>query len=257
MSTSGFKVVIPARYASSRLPGKPLADIHGKPMVQWVYEKARQSQAQDVIVAVDDERVEAAVKAFGGQVIMTPPELPSGTDRLQYVASHMSWADDEIVVNVQGDEPLLPPQLIDQVASNLAAREAFSISTLYENILREEDVLNPNIVKAVVAADGQALYFSRAPIPWDRDKQALPTLDANNAGHWKRHIGMYGYRVGFLNQYVQWEVAPLESLEALEQLRAIYNGALIHIEEAAVESMRGVDTEADLKWVQEYIASNG
>jgi len=250
-----FTVVIPARYGSTRLPGKPLLDILGKPMVQRVWEQARQSGAQQVVIATDDERIQAAARDFGAEVCMTSSEHPSGTDRLQQVASEMGWAQDHIVVNVQGDEPLIPPAVIDQVAANLAAHDQAGMATLCEDIASLDELVNPNAVKVVTDARGVALYFSRATIPWPRDafadgQQAMPA-----SGQWSRHIGIYAYRTGFLHQYVTWEPAPLEQLEQLEQLRALYNGVDIHVATALETVPAGVDTPQDLDAVRARLQS--
>lgn len=246
----GFKVVIPARYASSRLPGKPLLDIAGKPMFAHVYLRACDSGADDVIVATDDPRIEAAARALGANVVMTSSAHPSGTDRLQEVARKMGWSDDTIVVNVQGDEPLIPPAVIDQVAANLAAAPAAGIATLAEPLADAAQLFNPNIVKLVRDVHGFALYFSRAPMPWARDlfaqdKSALPPSSL-----YLRHLGIYAYRAGFLHDYVQWPPAEIEQLEALEQLRALYHGVKIHVDVAAVALPPGVDTAEDLERVR-------
>lgn len=190
-----FTVVIPARYQSTRLPGKPLADIGGKPMVQWVYEQAVQAGADQVIIATDDERVEQAAKAFGAQVCMTSPNHESGTERLAEVVKLMGIADDHIIVNVQGDEPLIPPSIITQVADNLANSQA-PMSTLAVEISDEAEVFNPNAVKVLTDKDGYAMYFSRATIPWDRDNFANNNTIAQPL---LRHIGIYAYRAGFIN----------------------------------------------------------
>ncbi|QFU76126.1 3-deoxy-manno-octulosonate cytidylyltransferase [Halioglobus maricola] len=244
-----FSVVIPARYGSTRLPGKPLQLIAGKPMVQWVWEQARKSGAGQVIVATDDARIYTAAESFGAEVCMTDPDHPSGTDRLQEVARQQGWADDHIVVNVQGDEPLIPPPLIDQVAMNLGEFSAAGIATLCEPIVELEELKNPNAVKVVTDAQGMALYFSRAPIPWPRDPFAQNT-ETMPAGDWSRHIGIYAYRTGFLHQYVSWAAAPLEELEHLEQLRAMYNGVRIHVARAQQAVPAGVDTAEDLEKVR-------
>lgn len=246
----GFKVVIPARYASSRLPGKPLLDIAGKPMFAHVYERACDSAADDVIIATDDPRIEAAARAIGAHVVMTSSAHPSGTDRLQEVAHKMAWADDVIVVNVQGDEPLIPPAVIDQVAANLAAAPEAGIATLAEPLADAAQLFNPNIVKLVRDVRGFAMYFSRAPMPWPRDlfardKSALPASSL-----YLRHLGIYAYRARFLHDYVQWPPAEIEQLEALEQLRALYHGVKIHVDVAAVELPPGVDTAEDLERVR-------
>lgn len=181
---------------------------------------------------------------------MTSPDHPSGTDRLQQVALELNWPDEHIVVNVQGDEPLIPPAVIDQVAANLAGRDQAGMATLCEDIEARDELINPNAVKVVSDIKGMALYFSRAPIPWPRDafmhgQQALP-----QSGNWYRHIGIYAYRTGFLHRYVTWPIAPLEQLEALEQLRALYHGVGIHVERAVQSVPGGVDTEEDLHAVR-------
>jgi 3-deoxy-manno-octulosonate cytidylyltransferase (CMP-KDO synthetase) len=241
-----YTIVIPARYASSRLPAKPLKDIAGKSMIERVYLQAQKSQAQRIVVATDDERIASEVKAFGGEVCMTSVDHNSGTDRLQEVAATLGLSEDDIVVNVQGDEPLIPPAVIDQVAENLAKASEASVSTLCEPIISAEDFLNPNIVKVVTDKDGYALYFSRGAIPWPRDEfsasqQALPATDL-----FHRHIGIYGYRVSLLNDFVTWPMAPIESLECLEQLRVMWQGRRIHVAEAVEAVPGGVDTPEDL-----------
>lgn len=241
-----FTVVIPARYASTRLPGKPLADIAGLPMVIRVMQRARQSGAATVCVATDDVRVYEVVREHGGDVLMTREDHVSGTDRLQEVAQKLGLADDHIIVNVQGDEPLIPPAVIDQVAHNLAAHSGCGVATLCEPIERREDLFNPNIVKVVADERGHALYFSRAPIPWHRDAFAVPG-DALPAGQWWRHIGIYAYRAGFLNQFVGWPPARLELTESLEQLRAMANGIAIHVAPASESVPGGIDTVDDLE----------
>ena len=263
-----FTVVIPARYASSRLPAKPLADIAGKSMIQRVYEQAMKSDAAYVIVATDDARIETAVKDFGGRVCMTSDKHESGTDRLQEVAQALGLADDAIVVNVQGDEPLIPPAVINQVALNMANAQAASMATLSEPIHSRDDFLNPNVVKVVSDKEGYALYFSRASLPWPRDdfstlagaegssaakenalagaegSRSLPALP--NSDQFQRHIGIYAYRVSLLNEFVGWDVAPIEALESLEQLRVMWNGRRIHVAPAVEEVPGGVDTPEDL-----------
>ena len=251
-----FTVVIPARYASTRLPGKPLSDIAGKPMVQRVWEQACKSSAQQVVIATDDKRIFSAAEKFGAQVCLTLPDHPSGTDRLQEVSAQLKLTEDHIVVNVQGDEPLIPPALIDQVANNLGNNDGASIATLCEKIVSIEDVHNPNMVKVVFDASGSALYFSRASIPWARDEFARDITKMPGAGGWYRHIGIYAYRAGFLNRYVRWAPAPLEELEQLEQLRALYNGEKIHVDIASEFVPAGVDTEEDLAKVRAVFAGD-
>lgn len=248
-----FIVVIPARYQSSRLPGKPLRNIHGKTMIQRVYEQARKSNAARVIVATDDPRIADVVQSFGGDSCMTSSDHESGTDRLQEVASLIGLADDEIVVNVQGDEPLIPPQVINQVADNLSANSEAGVATLAEPILSEQDFRNPNIVKAVFDKAGLALYFSRASIPWPRDFQDAPLKAMVDILQPMRHVGIYAYRVQQLNQFVQWPMAPIESLECLEQLRFLWNGTKIHVAPAIADVPGGVDTEEDLQRVINFL----
>ncbi|EEX92687.1 3-deoxy-manno-octulosonate cytidylyltransferase [Vibrio orientalis CIP 102891 = ATCC 33934] len=246
-----FTVVIPARYQSTRLPGKPLADIGGKPMIEWVYEQAIQAGADQVIVATDDNRVEQAVKAFGGQVCMTSPDHESGTERLAEVVEEMAIADDHIIVNVQGDEPLIPPSIITQVADNLASSQA-PMATLAVEISDEAEVFNPNAVKVLTDKDGYAMYFSRATIPWDRDNFAKQ--DKTIAQPLMRHIGIYAYRAGFINTYINWEPTALEKIECLEQLRVLWYGEKIHVEVAKQAPAAGVDTPEDLEVVRSIIA---
>ena len=251
-----FTVVIPARYASTRLPGKPLSDIAGKPMVQRVWEQACKSSARQVVIATDDPRILSVAQDFGAEVCMTLPDHPSGTDRLQQVSAQLKLKEDHIVVNVQGDEPLIPPALIDQVANNLVDNDGASIATLCERMTSIEDIHNPNMVKVVFDASGSALYFSRASIPWARDSFALEKSEMPDAGSWFRHIGIYAYRAGFLNRYVTWAPAPLEELEQLEQLRALYNGEKIHVDIASEMVPAGVDTEEDLANVRAVFTGN-
>ncbi len=252
-----FYVVIPARYASTRLPAKPLKMIAGKPMIQHVYERACASAAAEVIVATDDSRVEETVRSFGAKVVMTSAAHNSGTDRLQEVVTLLGLAADDIVVNVQGDEPLIPAEVINQVAENLAANNYASVATLSEPIHSLEDFRNPNIVKVVADQGGRALYFSRAPIPWARDHFAqadVASLPENFPA--QRHIGIYAYRVALLNRFVTWPQAQLEKIESLEQLRVLAQGEAIHIAEACAQVPGGVDTEADLLRVKAILEAN-
>ncbi|CAI2313900.1 3-deoxy-manno-octulosonate cytidylyltransferase [Vibrio parahaemolyticus] len=246
-----FTVVIPARYSSSRLPGKPLADIGGKPMVQWVYEQAMQAGADNVIIATDDERVSAAVEKFGGKVCMTSPNHESGTERLAEVVDKMAIPADHIIVNVQGDEPLVPPVIIRQVADNLAASDA-PMATLAVEIESEDEVFNPNAVKVVADERGYAMYFSRATIPWDRDNFAKQ--DKAIVNPLMRHIGIYAYRAGFINTYVNWAASALEQIECLEQLRVLWYGEKIHVAVAKEAPAAGVDTPEDLEAVRAIVA---
>lgn len=252
-----FKVVIPARYASTRLPGKPLLDIAGKPMIQRVYEQACLSGAEEIVIATDDSRIQQVAQDFGARVVMTSAEHPSGTDRLQEVAHSLGLSDQDIIVNVQGDEPLIPPEVIDQVANNLARVQEAGIATLCEQISDIKDVFNPNAVKVVFDANGMANYFSRAPIPWNRDQfakpEALESIPDNT--QYYRHIGIYAYRVSFLHSYVQWQPSMTELCESLEQLRALSNGVRIHVEQAVKSPPPGVDTEEDLQHLIALLAS--
>ncbi len=254
---SGFKLVIPARFASSRLPGKPLADIAGKPMIVRVLERVQSAGADEVWVATDHAGVADAVRAAGGQVVMTRADHPSGTDRLAEVVALQGWADEDIVVNVQGDEPLIDPELVRGVADTLAADPAAAMATAAHPIASAEDMFNPNVVKVVTDVRGRAMYFSRAPIPWARDAWASER-DALPAGlPVMRHIGLYAYRVSFLRRYAGLEACALEQWEALEQLRALWHGDVIQVRSVAHAPAAGVDTEADLARVREVFDRSG
>ncbi|ATG74514.1 3-deoxy-manno-octulosonate cytidylyltransferase [Zobellella denitrificans] len=241
-----FIVVIPARFSSTRLPGKPLADIHGKPMIRWVVEQAQKSAAARVVVATDDERIRAALADAGVEVCMTGSHHESGTERLAEVVELLGLAPDEILVNVQGDEPLLPPELVDQVAGLLAGSDA-PMATLATPVETVEQWLDPNVVKVVQSQAGRALYFSRAPIPWDRDGMAA---EAPELAGCLRHIGIYAYRAGFIRRYLELTASPLEQREKLEQLRVLWHGEAIALAEARVVPPAGVDTQADLDEVR-------
>lgn len=245
-----FRVVIPARYASTRLPGKPLRRLGDKIMLQHVYERALESGASAVLIATDDERIQAAAKAFGADVMMTAATHPSGTDRLAEVVARAGYAADDIIVNLQGDEPLMPPVIIRQVATNLAAHPTASIATVCAPITVPAELFDPNVVKVVCDEAGYALYFSRAPIPWHRDDFGKNGTGATRVYGHRRHIGMYAYRAGFLRDYVQWPPCSLEQIEALEQLRALWHGRRIHVADAAAATVAGVDTEEDVVRVE-------
>lgn len=249
----GFIAVVPARYGSTRLPGKPLLDIAGEPMVAHVWRRACQSQASRVVVATDDARIRDAMLPYGAEVVMTRADHPSGTDRLAEVAERLALGEEELVVNVQGDEPLIPPMLINQVAQRLADDPEAAIATLAESISNVETLFNPNVVKVVRSLAGRALYFSRAPIPWDREHfQAQPALLATDA--WLRHIGIYAYRVGFLSAYRELSPSGLEQLEQLEQLRALQHGYAIQVALASTVNPPGVDTAEDLDRVRALLS---
>ncbi|MCL2895490.1 3-deoxy-manno-octulosonate cytidylyltransferase [Brenneria tiliae] len=242
-----FNVIIPARFASSRLPGKPLADINGKPMVVHVMERAQESGARRVIVATDHPDVEAAVRKSGGEVCLTSPDHHSGTERLAEVIERYGFSDDEIIVNVQGDEPMIPPVIVRQVADNLAACRA-GMATLAVPIESSEEAFNPNAVKVVTDAEGYALYFSRAPIPWERERFSHSKESIGD--HFLRHIGIYAYRAGFVRRYVGWAPSQLEQIELLEQLRVLWYGEKIHVAVAKSVPSVGVDTPEDLARVR-------
>ena len=236
-----FFVVIPARFNSSRLPGKPLKDIAGKPMIQHVYENARKSSAKDVVVATDDSRILDCVEGFGGRAILTSKNHSSGTERVQEAANILNLSLDEIVVNVQGDEPLMPPEAIDKVAIDLKERENFDISTLCES--SNKDIGNPNIVKVVLSNYGEALYFSRAPIP-----------HTEHTEDYLRHIGLYAYRVDILNKLTALPITHYEKQERLEQLRALAFGMRIYVAVSDFSIPPGVDTPDDLEAVNSLVS---
>ena len=245
-------IIIPARYASTRLPGKPLLDIAGQPMIVRVLERARASGAQRVVVATDDERIRDVVTAFGAEVVMTRADHLSGTDRLAEAIMLLGLDEDEIVVNLQGDEPLMPPLLVRQVAALLAARPAAVMATACHAITCREDFLNPNAVKVVTDREGHALYFSRAPIPWPRDIMSGASTAPIKAF---RHIGLYAYRAGFVARYAAWPACPLETSESLEQLRVLWQGEKIAVVEAEEAPAAGVDTPEDLERVRNFFQS--
>ena len=250
-----FTVVIPARFASTRLPGKPLLEIAGQPMIRHVWERACRSAAARVVIATDDERIRAAAESFGAEVCMTAAAHPSGTDRLQEAVHGLGLAEDAIVVNVQGDEPLIPPAVIDQVAANLARESDCGIATLCESLDTVESFLDPNIVKLVRDDRMRAMYFSRAPIPWPRDDFARDRSRLPEGFRPLRHIGIYAYRVSFLHRFVGWPLGVLEARECLEQLRALEHGVGIHAAEACAAIPGGVDTPADLARVNALLAA--
>jgi 3-deoxy-manno-octulosonate cytidylyltransferase (CMP-KDO synthetase) len=246
-----FKVVIPARYASSRLPGKPLLLLAGRPMLQHVYERACESGAVEVVIATDDDRIAAAAQGFDADVCMTAATHASGTERLAEVVTLRDWADDEIVVNVQGDEPLLPASLIEQVAADAAGHRVAPMATLACPVLDDGEMNDPHVVKVVRDREGYALYFSRSPIPCHRDG---PPDGVHARG--LRHIGLYAYRAGFLKHYAELEASPLEALEKLEQLRVLWHGIRIHVGIASAMPGHGVDTEEDLQRVEVLLSGH-
>ncbi len=248
-----FNVIIPARFSASRLPGKPLLDIAGKPMIQHVYERATESLASNIIIATDDRRIQKAAKQFGADVCMTKASHLSGTDRLAEVAAIRNFTDNDIVVNVQGDEPSLPASLINQVATDLNQQQNADITSLYTPINHQQQVLDRNVVKVVMDSRGYALYFSRAPIPYLRDHGNKAISLAADLPYYQ-HIGVYGYRAGFLKKFGQSSPCMLEQQESLEQLRAIYYGSKIHLTMAKEPSGQSVDSDQDLRAVRRLFA---
>jgi len=250
-----FRVAIPARFASTRLAAKVLAPIAGRPMIEHVHRLALRSGAAEVVIATDDERVRVACTSFGAEVEMTSPSHPSGTDRVAELARRRGWAGDSIVVNLQADEPLLPPALIGQAAGLLAGDAGAYIATLCAPIDSLDAYLDPNVVKVVMRGDGRALYFSRAPIPWHRDGAPAGLASQREfRGCW-RHVGIYAYRVGALLRLAKMAPSPLERLERLEQLRALEAGIAIAVAEAGEVPGPGVDTAADLAEVERLMAA--
>jgi 3-deoxy-manno-octulosonate cytidylyltransferase (CMP-KDO synthetase) len=242
--TTGFIVVIPARYASTRLPGKPLKDIAGKPMIEWVYRQAAESGASEVIVATDDERIAAACRGFGARVELTSAEHPSGTDRIAELALRFGWSDQQIVVNVQGDEPLISPLCIAQTARLLGWHPDAAVATLTTPLQNDSEFHDPNYVKVVTDRSGWALYFSRAPIPWPRDG-GMPAV--------RRHVGLYAYRAGGLRTISAAPPCALEETERLEQLRALWLGLKIIVADAVEPPSPHVDTEEDLLKIRRFL----
>jgi len=251
MSTKSpeFLVVIPARLGSTRLPRKPLADIGGKPMVIRVAERAQQSLAQSVVVATDSPEIQAACDEHRIECLLTSADHPTGTDRIAEVAQLLKLPPDTLVVNVQGDEPLIPPKLINQVAQTLADHSACAISTIAVPIEDDAEITNPNVVKVVLNRSGEAMYFSRAAIPFVRDSDT-----AGKIAH-LRHLGIYAYRADFLQAYTRLDPAPQEQAEALEQLRALWNGYRIAVHTASEAPPAGVDTPEDLERVRKVLAN--
>jgi 3-deoxy-manno-octulosonate cytidylyltransferase (CMP-KDO synthetase) len=247
-----YRIVIPARYASSRLPGKPLLAIAGRPMLEWVYGRARSTRAAEIVIATDDERIERVARAFGAEVMMTAANHATGTDRIAEVAARSGWRDDDIVVNLQGDEHNMPAELVEQVAALLHAHPSAAIATLATPVQSVEEYLDPNAVKVVTDLDGRALYFSRAPIPWDRDHGPSGQFDYAAA---RRHLGLYAYRVSALMRLATAASTALEELEKLEQLRALAHGMEIRVANAAQRPGPDVNTIDDLARAEAALAS--
>jgi 3-deoxy-manno-octulosonate cytidylyltransferase (CMP-KDO synthetase) len=250
---AAFKVVIPARFASTRLPGKPLLDIAGKPMIAHVCQRALEADAEQVVVATDDQIIFDTVTALGIQAVMTASTHQSGTERIAEVAGILGWAEEQIVVNLQGDEPLIPPGYINAVAQVLAEQTAAGIATLAAKIHNLAEIFDPNAVKVVLDKEGYALYFSRAPIPWVRSTFPEKHSVADTQLPHLRHIGMYAYTVGFLRRYCRWPASELEKVEALEQLRILWLGEKIRVQIVEQTPEAGVDTEEDLLRVTQLL----
>lgn len=256
MTAAGvFRVVIPARYGSTRLPAKALLPLRGKPLVQWVYERACASNAATVIIATDDERIATVVRGFGAQVAMTAVTHASGTDRIAEVARTQQWSESDVVVNVQGDEPLMPAALIDQVAALLRAPGSGDLATLASPLRSVAELLDPNVVKVVTDLSGRALYFSRAPIPWHRDGAPAGLMSQQVYAGARRHIGIYAYRVGALLRLSSLAPTPLELSERLEQLRALEHGMAIRVADAVERPGPDVNTAEDLERVAALLGS--
>jgi 3-deoxy-manno-octulosonate cytidylyltransferase (CMP-KDO synthetase) len=246
---STYHIVIPARYASERLPAKVLSDLGGKPMLQHVWERACESSAETVVIATDDERIYAVAESFGARVLITSPDHQSGSDRIAECAAKLGWPDDHLVVNLQADEPLMPATCLDQVAHLLDQRSDCEVASLFWPMTDAKEVKNPNAVKVVTDSKGRALYFSRAPIPYVR---ACGDIDeALNAGfEWKRHLGLYAYRLQALRRYTASPSTPLEQAERLEQLRIMEQGGRIALARACEFIPAGIDTPEDLDRVR-------
>ena len=245
----GYTIIIPARHGSSRLPGKPLHKIGDKTLIQYVYECALRSNADEIIIATDDERIEAEALRFSAEVCMTSTDHGTGSDRLAEVIEKKQYSDDHIIVNLQGDEPLMPASVINQVADNLKNNPEASSATVCTRITEVDELFDPNVVKVVTDNRGFALYFSRASIPWDRDHFPNHSSLPDYAEHY-RHIGLYAYRAGFLKQFVNWPVCHHEKVESLEQLRSLWNGEKIHVDVAKEIPGPGIDTPHDLEKVR-------
>lgn len=250
-----YKIVIPARYASSRLPGKPLIELAGKPMIQHVYERAQETGVAEIVVATDDERIQKTAEAFGAEVLMTNPAHENGTERIAEVVALKGWSDDTVIVNLQGDEPLIPRSLIEQTAAGLLEHPEAGMSSVCTPISSADDGFDPNVVKTVLDKQGFAMYFSRAPIPWDRDLYKTTQDQLTSKLPVYRHIGMYGYRASFLNQYRDMDICPVELAESLEQLRALWYGIKIHMTVIDQAPGHGVDTPDDVTRVEAELAA--
>lgn len=243
-------IVIPARLGSTRLPEKVLADIAGLPMVIRSYQQAMRAGADTVTVATDSERVLEVCEQFNAHAVMTDPAHPSGTTRLSEVVTKQGWDTDDIVVGMQADEPLLPPEVLSHLINFFSAQSDSPMASVYDLIRDPKELMDPSVVKVVLNADHQALYFSRAPIPWHREAFNTEQQLASCPAEYYRHIGIYAYRVGFLSEYMSWEPSPLEQIECLEQLRVLYHGRSIAMDKTPLPVPPGIDTKADLEQVR-------
>ncbi len=248
-----FRIIIPARYDSTRLPGKVLANINGKPMLQHVYQRAIESGADSVVIATDNAKVSKVAQSFGAKVCMTSTEHQSGTERIAEAALALDYAPDEIIVNVQADQPFILPQAIRQVAEDLEKHDNVKISSICERITKGEELFNPSVVKVVLNWRNYAIYFSRAPIPWDMEQFKDQENASPNDQHYK-HVGLYAYRVSFLQEYIQWPPSPLEQIESLEQLRILWNGSRMHMVISKDRIPPEVNTPEDLERAKEFAA---
>ena len=249
-----FKIVIPARHGSTRLPGKPLLNLAGRPMIVHVCERALEAGGE-VFVATDDLRIQEAVKGLEVTAVMTREDHASGSERITEVADQLGWSDDTLIVNLQGDEPLMDPRLIQQLAEALGPSESARTATLAARIQERQEIFDPNAVKVVIDRNGHALYFSRAPIPWDRASFSTEGAVLKPEQVWYRHIGIYAYSTGFLRDYIRWPTSPLETVESLEQLRILYQGEKIRVVPVDSAPQAGVDTGADLARVDLLLRS--
>ncbi len=249
-----FKIVIPARYDSSRFPGKPLARIAGEPMIRHVWERACETGAETVIIATDDHTIRTHCEQFGARVCMTAQDAQSGTDRVADAVEQLGWADEDVVVNLQGDEPLMPVSAIEDVAEELLNEASADLATLCWPVESGSELVDPDVVKVVIARSGSALYFSRAPIPWNRDHPPGQNAKEKPRAVY-RHVGLYGYRVGVLRRLATEPVCELEEVERLEQLRALWLGLRIQVRIASEMPGPGVDTPEDLERVERIFRS--
>jgi len=249
-----FKVIIPARFASIRLPGKPLLEIAGKPMIQHVHQRATESGAAEVVIATDDQRIADVAMDFAAEVCLTSASHRSGTERIAEVAEIYGWDEQAILVNLQGDEPCMPAALISQVADDMDAHGDAQVTTLASPIQQVEQLFDPHVVKVVTDEQGYALYFSRAPIPWHRDEFIRQSRSMPAEGIYQRHIGLYAYRAGYLKRYTSLPPSPLEQAESLEQLRVLWHGDRLHVSKAGQQPGHGVDTADDLRRAARMLA---